>query len=934
MLCFPALTPVANDAHAVGDSGECVVCSGENPPRFASAEMFGSLPSAIHFSSRCGSIPSKPRMTSFCVNFEAGRVLVPEQAIDTAAIDNAAAASIRTDLRMETGRIITSRMHAFLGDVRIALRRLRMAPLFTLFAVASLAVGVGVSTAAYSAVYTFFWTPLGIPDAEEIVAVTSDGVIPSMSWLDFHDLQAQQSTFRALGAAARIRTALASAEGAEVVNGDAVSGAYFGVVQVPLRFGRALTPADEREAARVLVIADRLWRTHFHSDPNVVGRTVRLGGTPFEIVGVVKGTFHGLDRSDRLVWVPITAVPWAGQRDSAFSLSVSLSDRRFGRVAVYGRLHPDAPIARTMSEVGVIGRRLDDVYPLERQQRRDWLLRPRATQGPESEAVNTIAGMILTSVGMLLLIACSNLANLTLAKGTSRAEETAVRSALGASRWRLVREQLIESAILMGAGGALGMWLLSALVDFMTIELPMGFGIALAFKPEINGAVLSASAASMVLALVVFGLWPAWQSTRVDVRARRGGAAAATPPRWRLHRNLVAWQVCGCVALTLVAAMSQRIIGAVGRTLPPIPTAKLAVAQVEFSLADKSEDETRRVVDAVVAGLRGRPGITRAVASTGFPGGFAAPRAGYAVTTADVPFDTARDIRNSASVIATTPGLFEAVGVPIIRGRVLTDRDDAAAPRVTVVSERLARTLFASVDVIGRAITINRTPRLSARAGQPESFTVVGVTANPDGTPRTSRGESYVFVPWAQHYERGVPVMFTAQTPSPSASVEQLRATIRRVDPDLAISMAGTGTVVLQGPLLLLRVIYGMVTALASTSLVLAMAGLFGVLSHIVLRRTREIGIRLALGADRARIFRMILRDGLYPVGKGIVLGLTIGAGARMAVRSWVVTDISAFEPLVFLLIPVPFVVAALCACVLPALRAARVDPNVALRDL
>jgi putative ABC transport system permease protein len=584
-------------------------------------------------------------------------------------------------------------------------------------------------------------------------------------------------------------------------------------------------------------------------------------------------------------------------------------------------------------ELNLIGQRLDAAYPLDRQQRRDWSVRVDATAPGDSEAVNTIAGMMLTGVGMLLLIACSNLANLALAKGTSRAEETAVRSALGASRWRLVREQLIESALVVLAGGGLGVWLLSALIDVFTTDFAMGRGLVMTFRPEVSAPVLGASIVSMVLAILVFGLWPAIQGTRSDVRTRIG-AASSTPPRWRLHRNLVAWQVCGCVALTLVAAMSQRIIGAVGSSLPGVPTAPVAVAEIDFSLNARDESQARRSVDALVAGLRGQPGIERVIASSGLPFMFSVnPGSSSFVTTPDALPSQTRDPRQFASVIATTPGLFEAYDLPIVRGRGFTDRDDAAAPRVAVISERLARTLFRSVDVAGRSVVVDR-PRRPSSPAERETLTIVGVSANPDGTPRTMRGDSYVFVPWAQRYERNVPVILTARGAAPSAVLGVMRSTIRRVDPDLAVSLSGTGRIVLQGPLFLLRVIAGLSTGLAATSLVLAMAGLFGVLSHVVMRRTREMGIRLALGADRRRIFRLVLRDGLHPVGKGILLGLTIGAGARMAVASWVVTDISAFEPLAFLLIPVPFIVAALAACYLPAARASRVDPNVALRDL
>ena len=822
-------------------------------------------------------------------------------------------------------------MEPILRDIRLALRRLRMAPGFTLFGVASLALGIGVSTAVYSAVHTFFWIPLGVANAGELVAVSGRNRLATVSWPDFQDLETQQTAFRSLAAVSPIRTAFISSLGAEVVNGEAVSGGYFGVVGTGVRYGRLLTPADEREGARVVVLSERFWRTHFHADPAVVGRGVRLGGLTFEVIGVAKSPFHGIDRlAPRSVWVPITTVARSRDAAAAFGVLSNASDRFRPFARVYGRLKPGVAPHAARAELNLVGQRLDAALPFGPDRRREWTLTLDATH-EDLEGIRTITGTILTAVGMLLLIACSNLANLALAKGTSRSEETAVRTALGASRWRLVREQVIESSIVVLVGGGLGLWLLSVLVDAFTTDLALGYGFVMTFRPEVSAPVLAASVVSMVLAVLVFGLWPAIQGTRADVRSRIG-AASATPPRWGLHRNLVAWQVCGCVALTLVSAMSYRILSGIGRELPGVPAVPVAVAEIDFSMNARDENQTRRTVDALVAGVRAQPGVERVVASGGLPFQFVGTRASYPVATSGALVNETGGRGQVTSVIPATPGLFDAYDLPILRGRAFTEQDDAAARRVAVISENLARTLFRSIDVVGRTVVVG-SDRRSPRAGQPETLTIVAVSANPGGTPRYPGAEHYVFVPWAQRYERGVPVTLTARGPSPSAMLGALRSTIRRLDPDLAVTVSGTGRVVLQGPLFLLRVIAGISTGLAATSLILAMAGLFGVLSHVVMRRTREIGIRVALGADRGQIFRMILRDGLHPVGKGVVLGLIIGAGARMALNSWVVTNISAFEPLVFALIPVPFVLAAVLACALPAMRASRVDPNVALRD-
>jgi putative ABC transport system permease protein len=816
-------------------------------------------------------------------------------------------------------------------DVRLALRRLRMAPGFTVFAVVSLALGIGVSTAIYSAVRTLFWMPLGIAEPESLVSFAQPGrATGSISWPDFLDIRAQQSTFSSLAATERLQISAAIDDTAEAALGEAVSGDYFTTLGVSALHGRLLQPLDETLAARVVVLSEVFWRTRLHADPHVVGRTMKLGGEPFEIVGVTKGPFHGMQALlPGSLWILHVSVP---DRAGTGRLARVRTDRTIRPFNLWGRLKPGILLSTAAAEAAVIGQRLDAAYPppsaAPADRRRTWTVRDQSA-GAEIDREDVLASMILAAVAMVLLIACTNLANLSLAKGTSRAQETAVRTALGASRWRLVREQLIESAIVAVAGGILGLGVLVGLRDFFTTDLPISESLTIRFAPVIGMAVLGAAAGATMLALIVFGLWPALQSTRQDVRSGLGAGAVATPPKWRLHRNLVAWQVFGSVALLMVAAMTVQAIAAFGAHDPGVDYERLAIAQLDFSLNGKDEARSRVLVDAILSAARAQPGIGSVSASTGLPFGIMPPSA--VVTRPQQPFVESRDVGEYTHVIAATPEILATLGMRIVRGRAFSDRDDAAAPRVAILSESIAREVFHTTDVVGNDLLVGRTYRLSTRY-PPESFRVIGVTADTDTFMLGRRGNPGIFVPFAQRYSPSVTI--TARAADPRAAAGVLRTVIRTVDPELAVTSNGQGAVVLAGPYVLMRIVAGLASALGALALVLAMAGLYGVLSHVVARRTREIGIRIAIGAHRSRIFELILRDGLRPVVKGLVLGLGAGVLFRIALRATVATGISPIDPLVFALVPIPFLIAALIACYLPAARASRVDPNVALRDL
>jgi putative ABC transport system permease protein len=832
-------------------------------------------------------------------------------------------------------------------DLRLALRRLRLAPGFTLFAVLSLALGIAVTTVVYSSVRTLMWQPLGVPRAAELMSIRIGDEVRAASWPDFGDLRRQQSSFRSVAASVSLPIAVGSGRGSQAEYAEAVSGEYFAVVGVRPRLGRLLDAADEASGARVAVVSEHFWKTNLDGDPAVVGRSIKLGGEAFELVGVVAGPFHGLQLLFPMsVWMPATSIP----RDSSgFRVPSRWLDRREARTFdIWARLKTPDDFLRASSEVALIGRRLESMYPgdLPRVRPREWLLVADGAKPPDNQIRNTVVGMILTGIAAVLLIACTNLANLALARGTARAEETAVRSALGASRWRLVREQLIECACLVAAGGGLGVTLALTFVNYTAVDILIVPGLAVRI-PEVDSSVFISAIGAMAMALVVFGLWPSLQSTRANVRSELGAGAGATTPKWRLHRTIIAWQVCGSVALLLVALLSVRVISAAaGRSAAPTSHGDLALAQIDFALNGHDESHMRAITASILDAMRAR-GSTRSVAAVnGLPFGFFLYQRAERTTVSAVDSSAAhgKDEGRTSAIVAATPSFFATTRTPVLRGRGFTDQDEFGATAVAIVNKQAARELFRTVDVVGRTIYINRvqsespaspaTSRATPPVEGPVGTTIVGVCGNDEPWVSTGRVNSVVFVPFAQRYVMHAAITFLARNKSPSIGVSALRESITNADPDLAPTIAGVGSVLLDGPLLIVRYFVAMTTAVGTLALVLSMVGLFGVLSHLVSKRTREFGIRLAMGAERADIFRLVLHDGLRPVAKGLALGLFIGVAARIAVKAWVATDVAAFDPLPLLLLPVPFAIAACLASYVPAARAARVDPTHALRDL
>jgi predicted permease len=441
--------------------------------------------------------------------------------------------------------------------------------------------------------------------------------------------------------------------------------------------------------------------------------------------------------------------------------------------------------------------------------------------------------------------------------------------------------------------------------------------------PRLDATVLAMSAAATMLSVLIAGLLPALQSTRANLRASMAsGGSSAALPRWRGRRLLITGQVLVSVILLAVAGLCLGQLRERSRIDAGMDFDRLALVEVDFVSQQVTETRVHEIASSVLASLARRPGVTRAAISSGLPVGIRTPGS-YA----------GERLNHHAELVAGTPGLFETLGVRIVKGRALNERDTSGAVPVAVVSEFTAKALFDTTDVVGRSFSLKRT----RWAGDPDHPTVVrtivGVASDTESGEAFSERGGVVYVPFSQHYEGRL--VFSARTDGdPAGLVPGIRQALSSADPNLAVAQATTGAALRGQENVFLQVSAGLTGILGGFALALALAGLYGALSHVVLRRRREIGLRMALGATRAQILNMVLRDGLRPVVAGIVLGLGLGMIARQWMASLLLRLLPAPDPFILAIVPALLLACGIAACLIPARRAARVDPNLALRDL
>lgn len=846
-------------------------------------------------------------------------------------------------------------MHRLAGtlgrDLRLGARRLLHAPLFTLFAIVSLAVGVAATTAVYSLLQAAIWPATGVPDDARVVVVAGRTESGFLRWraivsrADYADLRAQQMSLAAIAASGSTTHALTIDGVTTYQSSEVVTGSYFEVLGAGALMGRTLLASDDAtDAPSVMVISEAFWRRSLHEDPGVIGRIARYADQPFTIVGVAAPGFGGLTKLDGPqrrtdVWIPMSAADRLGA--AAFPSAI---DRAQRRLTVIGRLAADQSADRSSAELASIGARLDAAYPGVRTDAggrseplpREWSARTLATATPVPHAVYVAAGAIVGLVGLVLIVASTNVANLTLARGSARTAELAIRRTLGASRARLVGELVAESTIvgLVGGGAALlgTQWLIDVIGNGISIG---GATVAERFDPRVDWRVFMFASAGVFIAFIVSGLVPALRLTRSERTGTLGRhASGAGTRRWRGQRRLILAQVAISTALLLVAALGVSMVSASARQDVGFEMDRLAMGVVIFRGPAWNDERARATLDRVVAELSQEPGIGAVALSFGFQIG---PRSGSWVTAA--PEGGQPDMRQGGHnmyFVPASPNLLSTIGVAVVRGRGLTDRDSAGAPPVAVISQRAARLLFGTTDVIDRPIVwrgaLNMLDRTTIHR-----LTIVGIAGDTATGSGATRTDGVIYVPVSQHPLTPVPpyvIVRHGDNLDGRAAATLVQTVIRRAVPDLPITGGGTAMQILAERLLAWRTVSLVASSLGVAASLLTLVGLYGVLAHVVARRTREMGVRLALGASRRQLLGLVLREGLRPVIMGIALGLLVGIVLRVVTGSWFVGAPAANEPVVFAGVSIALLLAGAAASLVPARRASRVDPNVALRDL
>ena len=802
-------------------------------------------------------------------------------------------------------------MRSFLTELRYAARALVNQPTFSTVAILTLMLGIGANTAIFSVTKAVLLNPLPYDDPDRLVVmweVNPDGALDEVSIPTYFDWQEQATHIEEMAGYRHEDYTFSASEEPLDIPSLKVRTELFRILRADARLGRTFA-ADEATPGQdhVVILSHRFWERHFGARPDAIGETMDLDAEPYTIVGVMPPDFEFPPAGNAQIWTPLSFDP----------NNMHGRSRRARSLTVVGRLAPDTTAPQAQEELRVIADRIATEYA---ESNKGWSATLIPAHEQLVEAARPALLVLSGAVGFLLLIVCTNVANLMLARLSSRRREIAVRAALGAGRWQLARPILAESLVLSAVGGALGLVLAMASMQLLTL-LPEG-SLPRMEQIGLDGGVLLFAAVVSITVAVVFGLLPAIQASRARLRNTLNEAAGTTGSvtARRALNGLVVVEVAMALMLLIGAGLMIRSFNRLIQVYPGFEPNNVIAAQIYLPQTKYQErHEVATFFERVIDRLKAVPGVRSASAASALPmhpvgTDFALP------FTVEGRMPPANGEEPQSDVRIATPGYFETMQVPLLRGRLFDERDLADAVHVGIINETMAARYFPDEDPLGKVVV---NPH-----GRSE---IVGVVGDLRHYGLDSEPQPEIFLPFRQTTLNGMALVLRTEN-DPLQYAGTIRREVWAVDPGQPIYDMSTMRQVLSRAVSLPRLSMTLMAIFAGTALILATLGIYGVISYSVAKRTKELGLRMALGAESGDALRLVIVNSMGLVGLGIGIGLLASTAMTRSLAT-LLYEISPLDPAVFLGVSLLLSGAALTASVVPARRATRIDPIQALRE-
>ncbi len=819
-------------------------------------------------------------------------------------------------------------MHALWQDVRYAVRMLWKSPGFTVVAILALGLGIGANSAIFSAVNAFLLQPLSAEKPEQLTTLFETtrerGGFNDFSYPDYVDYRDHNEAFSGLIGYSLVNAAFSTEKQSDLVWGEIVTGNYFDVLGVRAAMGRTFTAEEDRTPGThpVVIISHHLWQSRFNSDAGIVGRQVPLNGQAFTIIGVAPESFMGTKFALAMdFWAPMM------MQTQLMPGAELLNSRGHHWFNVIGRLKDGVTIEQAEANLGAIQRRIAEANGEHIADNSIVAVVPETDgrMGLDDAAVIKLgAGVALVIVFVVLLIACANVANLLLARAATRRREIGIRLALGAGRWRIVRQLLTESVLLAALGGALGLLVAYWTADLLLAFIPtLPYRLSLDFTPDWR--VLTWTLAISLLSGIIFGLAPALVASKPDViPVLKAEAASVIPGAGRklfnLRGALVVVQIALSVVVLICAGLFIKSLNHAHQINPGFEAENITLMSLNAGLLGYDGDEGTRFHAELLRRVEALPGVESASMASLLHLGDSTSSTGPIIIEGQAPPPPGEGLGILYSTVGA--GYFKALGIPLVAGRDFTERDRAASAPVVIINETTARQLFPNENAIGKRFTIADPTRPYRE--------IIGVARDAKYINLGERPRRYMYQPFAQYPTSGMTLIVRTRGAVPGIA-QRISDEVQGLDSRVPIfgvkTMSEHLSFALSGP----RTAAGLSIAVGLLALSLATLGLFGVMSYAVAQRTREIGIRLALGAQPRDVIKLFTRQGIRLALGGLGVGLAAAFTATHFL-SGLLYDVSATDLATFLSVPLLLAAVAFLASYIPARRATKVDPMTALR--